>query len=295
MGVNDFDFHLHSCFSDGRLSPTDLIRECQKAGVKTVALTDHEHIGGVSEAIAEGKQIGIRVIPGIEFSTDYDGIEHHVLGLGIDWQSPKLQDFLAPWAETKKEQIIAMIESMSGEGFVLSLDDVLNQGKGALNRAHIAYAVLARREENKAALERFEIKGSKDLSSDIFKMFLKEGAFSYRDRNRPMIEEVINQIQWLDGVAIWAHPTWKDSLDEIREKAALFKKQFGLDGIEVGYSLDYQTGEQALALHRIAQDLSLVESAGSDFHSFKMPFLNKIANFEIFGLKLNLPLVSCET
>ena len=290
MGKNRLDLHLHSWFSDGRLSPEELIRECKKAGMEVVALTDHEHVGGVPAATAEGKRIGVRVIPGIEISTDYEGMEHHVLGLGINWQSPKLQEFLKPWAETKKEQIVAMIGVMTGEGFVLSLDDVLAQGKGALNRAHIAYAVLARQEENKAAMEKFGLKGSKDLSSDIFKIFLKEGAFGYRDRKRPMIEEAINLIQWLDGIAVWAHPTWKDKMGRIREKAAIFQKEFGLDGLEVGYSLDYQTAEQALALYQIAQDFSLLKTAGSDFHSLTMPFLNKIANFELPpSVELNLP------
>lgn len=289
MGANRFDLHLHSYFSDGRLSPEDLIKECKKQGLEIVALTDHEHVGGIPLAMAEGKRIGVKVIPGIEISTDFEGAEHHILGLGIDWQSPTLQDFLAPWAETKKAQIIAMIEAMRKGGFLLSLNDVMLQGKGALNRAHIAYAVLARREENKDTLEKFGLKGLKDLSSDIFKLCLEEGSFGYRDRKRPGVKEAIRLIKLLNGIAIWAHPLWKTKdIAVIKDRAAYFQ-ELGLDGLEVGYSIDYQGRAETAALHEVAQKLSMLETAGSDFHSFTMPSLNKVGNFEILDSEFNLP------
>jgi len=289
MVKNQIDLHLHSWYSDGRLSPEELVRECKKAGLKVIALTDHDHVGGVSAAIAEGKRNSIKVIPGIEFSTDYEGVEYHVLGMGINRKASYLQEFLELCVETKKEQIAAMVDVMKGEGFIITMDDVLKEGKGALNRAHIAYAIMARLKENQAALRKFGISSLGDPSSDIFKMFLKEGAFGYRNRRRPTIEEVINLIQWLDGVAIWAHSTWKDDMPEIRRKAALFQT-FGLDGLEIGYSRDHQTVEQTLALHQIAQELSLLETAGSDFHSLTMPVYNQIANYELPpNIELNLP------
>ncbi len=281
---NWFDLHLHSTFSDGRLTPEDLIRECKKAGMKVVALTDHENTGGVSAAMAEGKRIGVRVIPGAEFSVDYEGAEHHIQGLFIGWQSPVLRDFFREWAKTKKRQIEKITENLQNMGFVLTMDDVLAQTKGSCNRSHIAQAVVARLAENKAAMEKFGLKDS----SDVFNTLLREESPGFVARERPMVEEVINLIQWLDGIAVWAHPNWKDDLESIKRKAVIFRK-FGLDCLEVAYSLDYQTAEQMLALHQIAQGLSMMETAGSDFHSFDRPVFNKIGNFELLDVKLNLP------
>lgn len=284
MGKNWFDLHLHSYFSDGRLSPEDLIRECKKAGIRVAALTDHESVKGIPWVIFEGRRLGVKVIPGIEFSVDLSGGEQHILGLFIDYKAAELADFIKCWEVTKRHQIVQMVDGLRNLGFKISFNDVLAQSCGALSRAHIAYAILDR-SGNNAILRKYNLK----TSSEVFQRFLKENSPIYVERKRPPATEAIQLIKLLGGRAVWAHPFWreKDAVS-IREKAAFLKK-VGLDGIEVGYSTDYQLQTETVALHQMAQDLSMMETAGSDFHSLEMPFLNKIGNFELLDLELNLP------
>lgn len=284
MGANWFDLHLHSYFSDGRLSPEDLIRECKRTGLAIVALTDHESVKGVPWAISEGKRLGVTVIPGIEFSTDFDGEEQHLLGLGINYKSEELARFLKTWEVTKRQQIEKMVSGLKEIGFSLEFSEVAVQSCGALNRVHIAYALLDKA-ENAPVLERFNLQSSNDL----FKKFLKEDSPIYAKREMPQTADVVRLIKRLGGTAIWAHPLWKQKNPAILKKRARFLQGLGLDGLEVGYSSDYQGRPETVVLHQIAKDLSMLETAGSDFHSFEIPFFNKIANFELLELELNLP------
>ena len=91
------DLHVHSCFSDGTYTPTKLAAYAKEKGLKAFALTDHDTVLGIDEAMAAGKTQGIEVIPGIEFSTNYTEKDIHVLGLGIDWKDArflrKLREF----------------------------------------------------------------------------------------------------------------------------------------------------------------------------------------------------------
>ena len=201
MGTNWFDLHLHSYFSDGRLSPEDLIRECKREGMKVVALTDHECIKGIPWAMSEGKRLRVKVIPGIEFSADLDGGEQHFLGLSIDYKAVELAEFIHDWEITKKQQIVQMVDGLRGLGFKINLNEVMIQSCGALNRAHIAYAVLGR-PENVAVLEKSGVK----TSSDFFLKFLKESSPVYVKRKMPQALEVVKLIKLLGGKAVWAHP-----------------------------------------------------------------------------------------
>lgn len=284
MGTNCFDLHLHSYFSDGRLSPEDLIRECKRAGMKVVALTDHESVKGIPWAISEGKRLGVKIIPGIEFSADLYSEEQHILGLAIDFKSARLTEFIKHWELTKKHQIVQMVDGLSNLGFILNFNEVMVQSCGALNRAHIAYALLDR-PENNAILRKYRLQ----TSSDFFQKFLKEDSPVYVKRMMPPAVEVIQLIKLLGGLAVWAHPFWKEKDAVAIQKKASFLKTIGLDGLEVGYSIDYQSQTETAVLHEIARKLSLFETAGSDFHSFEMSCLNKIGNFEISGIALNLP------
>lgn len=290
MGKNWFDLHLHSCFSDGRLSPVDLIGECKRKGMEVVALTDHESVKGVPGAISAGQRLGVKVVPGIEFSADFNGEEYHLLGFSLDYESVELSDFAKTWESTKRQQIEEMVCRLQNIGFSITFDEVTAQSRGALNRAHIAYAMLEK-PENTAVLERFNLK----TSSDFFLKFLKEGSPIYAKRHLPQATEVISLVKRLNGLAVWAHPFWKlREVGVVKETAAYFQK-FGLDGLEVGYSSDYQGRTETVASHQIAQELSMIETAGSDFHAFEIPFLNEVAHFELFGLEINLPSFSLKT
>lgn len=276
------DLHLHSYFSDGVISPRELIWQCKNLGLEIAALTDHETTIGLGEAKQAGELFKIRVIPGIEIAAEFSGREYHILGYLNNYRAYPLEIFLSYWSRTKKEQVQKMIQNLQVLGFSISCKEVLSHVRGSVNRAHIGRAVLAR-PENKNLLEKFGIRSQ----GEFFRKFLKEdGQFSvYVPRERPSVESVVRLIKNINGIAVWAHAFWRGhSVKDVEREARAFQ-EFGLDGLEVCYP--FHTKEEATAMHGIAKKLSLIETMGSDFHSPTMDMLNKIADFQLFGLKID--------
>lgn len=285
-----FDLHLHSYFSDGRYSPKMVVEECKKLGLEVISLTDHENVGGVPEAVKAGEGLGIKIIPGIELAAGYQGKEYHILGYFIDYQNPKLKEFLDKWRETKIVQIKKIVRKLQEFGFKISFEEVMAQVKGAIDRPHVSQVIFQNSEENLPVLKRY-LKPQEAAERNIFfRKFLLEKppgeGLAYAKRKLPEIREVIFLIQELGGLAFLAHPLWKNkNISKAREKTLIFQK-FGLDGLEMGYP--FHTKEQTLVLHQIAQDFSMYESAGSDFHG-EGNIVRQIGNFQTFGIKINFP------
>lgn len=317
----NFDLHLHTDRSDGGLSPEEVVSKCKELGLEYIALTDHESVKGIPEALAAGERLGIKVIPGIEISCDYQGKEeHHILGYFINYKSRKLEDFLKEWRKTKIAQLKGIVEKLQGLGFEIELEKVLNQAKDVPARTHISDVIflssfnldLLRNPPKEWGVEEINNKRK------FFKVFLKDchplkdeafryaegpsclttsssslservsGGMAFVDRERPPIEEVLNLISEIGGMSIWAHPFWKDNtIEQIKEEAASLK-QLGLNGLEVLYSF-YKNPEQVYSLHNLAQELGMMESGGSDFHDIVPDFLDKIADFKTYGIEINFP------
>ncbi|HEY9584246.1 MAG TPA: PHP domain-containing protein [Candidatus Paceibacterota bacterium] len=276
------DLHLHSNYSDGSFSPTEVMQRCKDCGVEVVSLTDHENVGGITEAEEAGDKLGIRVIPGIELSSDFQGGEHHILGYFIDPNDQKLKEFLETWKASKIAQIKEIIGNLQKFGFEVSSEKVINSAKGSLDRYHIVKAIFPDHEKSAEA---------KEEQSRFFRKFLMEKfhggeGLAFVEREKPDIQSVINVIHDVGGMAFWAHPFWKIRDESvIRGLAKIFDK-VGIDGIEVLYP--YHNKEQADLLHKIARDFSLYESAGSDFHR-KDDSVRQIAGFQDFGIEINFP------
>lgn len=274
------DLHLHSCWSDGELYPVDLIEECKKLNLKIISLTDHETVWGVEEAIKTGEEIGIRVIPGIEFSCDFEGKEQHILGYFLNHQNPELLEFLREIGRKRRERFLKMIEKIKKLGFEVEYSDIKKFAKGVLARPHLARAVI-RNEKNAKLLNELGINTS--FERDFFKRYLAEGKEAYENWERPEVSEVIALIEKTGGLAFWAHPIWKDkSLKNFRQRAAIFQK-FGLNGIEAFYP--WHTRLQTEKIYKIAQELNLLVSAGSDFHSFAFNMYSRIFAWKGYGIK----------
>lgn len=279
------DLHLHSHWSDGELSPADLIKECKKLKLKIVSLTDHETFWGIEEAIKTGEEIGIRVIPGIEFSCYFEGGEQHILGYFIEGfdklaQNPELLGFLKDIGRKRKERFLKMIEKIKKLGFEVEYSDVKKCAKGVLARPHLAQAVI-RNEKNAKLLNKLGINTS--FERDFFKRYLLEEKEAYENWERPEVSEVIALIKKLDGIAVWAHPIWKNkNFGNARRVAAIFQK-FGLDGMEIFYP--WHTRHRTEKLYKIAQELNLFVSAGSDFHSFRFNRYSKIFAWKGYQIK----------
>lgn len=274
------DLHLHSHWSDGEFSPDELLRECKKLNLKTVSLTDHETAWGINEAIKTGEEIGIRVVPGIEFSCNFEGKEYHILGYFVDYENPELLEFLKEVGKKRRERFLKMIEKMHKLGFFVDYSDAKQYAKGVLARPHLARAVI-RNEKNAEILNKLGI--DTKYERDFFKRYLAEGKEAYEDWERPDVFEVIGLIKKLGGIAVWAHPIWKSrSLKKFKKTVKIFQKA-GLDGVEVFYT--WHNRYRTKGLYRIAKELNLIVSAGSDFHSFAFNRYCKIFAWKGYGIK----------
>lgn len=277
------DLHMHSCYSDGKLSPTELAQKCKDCGLEVISLTDHENIAGIAEAKKAGDKLGISVIPGIEFASEFQGGEHHILGYFIDPLSQKLKEFLNEWRQSKVDQIKEMIKNLQGFGFDVSFERVVSIAKGSLDRYHIAMAIFPDREKTTEG---------KEEHRTFFKKYLSEKSMggeglAFVERKKPDTQSVINVIHNAGGIASWAHPFWKIKEESVIRELALTFRKIDLDGIEIIYP--HHTKEQTMFLYKITQDLSMYQSAGSDFHR-KDDSVRQLASLQGFGIEINFPL-----
>ncbi|RAV19935.1 phosphatase [Paenibacillus contaminans] len=245
------DLHTHTIASDGMLTPSGNVRLAQAAGLAAVAITDHDTVSGVAEAVEEGRSIGLEVVPGVEISTSARGQDIHVLGYFIDTLDPLLLDRLEQLREVRKRRNDALIEKLQTCGFELTMDEVIaNIGRElkpdeSVGRPHIA-ALLVKR-------------GYVGSLEEAFSDYLGKGGKAYV--NAPRIEpaEAIRWIHEAGGSAVLAHPgLYAD--DELVERIA----EAGLDGIEA-YHADH-SAEDAGRYEQIASRFGLLVTAGSDFH-----------------------------
>lgn len=251
------DLHTHSCFSDGTCSPRELVEAAVERDLKAVALTDHNTVAGLPEFVAAGQNSGVEAVPGCEFSTDFGGVELHILGLFIQptyYQT--VTDLLAEAQREKVKSNIDLVATLNRVGYELDYEAICATCSGQINRAHIAAAMV-----------------EKGYFADMRACF--QGPLSphnglYRRPKRIDACDCIRFIKSIGAAAVLAHPF----LD--LEEAALrtFLRQAveaGLDGMEVAYP-EYSQEVTATAL-AVAVDFGLCFSGGSDFHGGNKPEL----------------------
>lgn len=246
------DLHTHSIYSDGTYSPAEIIDEAIKIGLSAVALTDHNTVDGLKDFISSARGKGIEIVPGAEFSVDYEGTELHLLGLFIKPEHfNAVSELMLSVNKSKEESNLALIQSLSLAGYPLDYEAI--KGKtpnGKVNRSQIADAMLE--------------KGyviSKDVA---FATYLSPEAGHYKEPKRLTAMEMIDFIKSIDAVPVLAHPFL--NLDE-KDKVMKFlrsAKERGRVGMECYYST-YSEETTQMAL-RAANELGLVPSGGSDFH-----------------------------
>ena len=270
-----FDLQSHSTHSDGSLAPADVVAQAAAAGVGLLALTDHDTIAGVPEALAAARTHGIRLSPAAELSSVHGEHEDlHVLGYELDPSDPGLQAALEDFRADRGRRIHAMADRLRELGF--ALDDSSFAARESLGRPHLADAVLAH-PDNAERLAREGIKGKKEL----FPPYLVPGAAAYVARSRPTVEEAIEVIHAAGGVAVWAHPFWDIAdpgqvLDTVRHFASR-----GLDGVECFYA--EHTRDQALLLHGECEARGLLSTGSADFHGPDHEHFDRFRAFELHG------------
>jgi predicted metal-dependent phosphoesterase TrpH len=242
------DLHAHSTISDGTLAPADLAAAGARSGVAAFALTDHDGTGGWEEFSAAAS--GFEPVPGCEVSTLEGGVEVHVLGLFLRPHDERLAERLARVRGARDERLLRMTEALRDEGLGITDDEVRTlAGEGAVGRPHVARVLV----EN----------GHADDVDDAFRRWLRRGRPGYVPRWAPRVEEAISWIHEAGGVAVMAHPGTVKRNAWVRRYAAA-----GLDGLEVWHPR--HPARLRRAYLRLARELSLVPSGGSDYHGPEM-------------------------
>jgi predicted metal-dependent phosphoesterase TrpH len=282
-----FDLQSHSTNSDGELAPAEVVRAASEAGVELLALSDHDTVGGVSEALAAGERFGVRVVPAVEISAIDHGPaadrELHILGYRIDHAGALLSERLDEFLADREQRTLRMAAALRELGFELDEAEIARRRAAGrpIGRPHVAAAVLAAG----ANAARLQQEGIADIG-DLIRAYLIEGRPAYRLRDTPTVRQAIEAIHQAGGVAIWAHPFWDISepaevLDTVERFSAL-----GIDGVEAFYIT--HTAEQTQLLGERCRALGLLTTGSADFHGPGNAQFNRFLAFETYGLEPNL-------
>lgn len=251
------DLHLHSTASDGSLTPTEVVRLAKERGLAAVALTDHDTVDGLAEAVAAGEAFGVEVIPGVEISAQHGLGSMHVLGYFVNYTSPRLAERLAVLKKARAERNPRILAKLNALGIPLTLEEVKQvSGGGQVGRPHIARALYEH--------------GYVRTLQEAFDLYLGNQGRAYVSKFRYPPEEAIAMIREAGGLAVLAHPftlglntcdTLKPFLKDLMS--------MGLTGLECYYP-EHSPEQEALYL-KLARDLGLLVTGGSDFHGDNKP------------------------
>jgi predicted metal-dependent phosphoesterase TrpH len=253
MSDSFVDLHCHSTASDGTLSPTEVVRLARQSNLSALALTDHDTIGGVAEAAAEAKAVGIDFIPGIEISAEYPHPgTMHLLGYGIDPQSETLKSLtttLIAGRDNRNPRIVAKLQEL---GVSITMEEVEKEAGGqVVGRPHIA-AILHR-------------KGYVSSIKEAFNKYLAQGAPAYFDKERLTPRQALEMIRESGGLPVLAHAIQlRTDNDGQLERVVKDLVDLGLAGIEVFHS-DHND-EWIGKCEKLAAKYKLLKTGGSDFH-----------------------------
>jgi predicted metal-dependent phosphoesterase TrpH len=212
-----------------------------------LAITDHDNVDGLDEAIETGKEIGLEIVPGVELSSDYNGREVHILGYFFDYRNSELLEYLKSFRVLRRERAEKIVEKLNNMKIPIKMGDVLDKVKGnvSIGRPHIAFALI-----------------DGNFINNYYEAFIKyigDGKPAYEKKKNITTKEAIQLITRAGGLSFVAHPG-----KNIRDEALIEIIEQGLDGIEVihpSHSPDYVNYFQDFA-----GQYFLLESGGSDFH-----------------------------
>ncbi|MFA9269260.1 MAG: PHP domain-containing protein [Baekduiaceae bacterium] len=270
-----FDLQSHSTHSDGALAPAEVVARAAAAGVELLALSDHDTIAGVAEAIDAGREHGVRVVPAVELSAvDPAGEDLHILGYAFDPSDAGLAEALTDFRADRSGRIGRMADAVRELGW--AVDESVLAGRDAPGRPHLASAVF----DHPDNAERLAREGLGD-STEFLVAYLIPGTPGFRGRTRPTVQEAIAVIHAAGGLAVWAHPYW-DIADDGEVEACL--RRFaaeGIDGVEAFYIT--HTEAQTRRLTALAAELGLLTTGSADFHGPDHPKFSRFLAFDTCG------------
>ena len=251
------DLHTHSHYSDGSLSPYDLVSLAKESGLRAIALTDHDNVDGIREALAAGKELGIEVIAGIEFSAVSTG-ETHILGYGIDIENKELNEAIDTLKKLRLENNHRTADALQKLGFDVTVEDAKKVApKGLLGRAHFARVMMD--------------KGYTSSVKEAFDLYLQSGKPAYNSLRLLQPADAIRLITNAGGKAYLAHLHLTKLTGGELDSYVKSLKDDGLYGLE-GYYTDY-TPEMQDEYQALARKYGLKISGGTDFHGSNKPHI----------------------
>ena len=257
--MSQVDLHVHSTRSDGTLTPTELVNYAIKKNLSAFALTDHDTVDGIDEALEAARGKDIRVIPGIEYSTEYRNRDVHIVGLFIDHKCPAFVEYLNRFQHSRLERNYKLCANLQGIGFDITYEALVDMFPNAvITRAHYAKFLLE--------------KGYVKSITEAFERYLGDHTPYFVHREKITPQEVITVTKQAGGVPILAHPTlYKLGKEQLDLLVSTLKEQ-GIMGIECIYSTYTNSDEREIKA--LAQKYALLPSGGSDFHGGTKPGLD---------------------
>jgi predicted metal-dependent phosphoesterase TrpH len=256
------DLHLHTTFSDGTMTPTEIIRLCVERGLKVISISDHDTTNGLPEAFEVAKSFpGLTIIPGIELSTDVPGGEIHVLGYFVDHNDVDLQKVLQTFRESREGRGEGMVKKLREMNIDITWERVKEiAGEASIGRPHIASALVEA--------------GYVKYPKDAFDKYIGREGPAYVERMKLTPEDAIKLLLDHGAVPVMAHPTYSASKSDRSEVESIGEiladlKAAGLVGMEVYYG-DY-TPEQVSYLKELSEKFDLIPCGGSDYHASGNP------------------------
>jgi len=262
------DLHTHTHYSDGYHTPGELIQKAKTAGLTHLAITDHDNVDAIDEAIEIASRYDIELIPGTEISAEHNGKETHILAYYFDHKNPELLDYLQNFRRERMKRAQKIVEKLNELGMAIQMQDVLSQvkGNGSVGRPHIAVALIEG--------------GFVNNYYDAFNKFIGDDKPAYVKKPNISTKDAISLINRCGGLSFVAHPG-----KSMRHNNSLFEMiEFGIDGIEVvhpshsDYDIEY--------FRDITSQYFLLESGGSDFHGGRINDVSILGRYYIPEIKI---------
>ena len=248
------DLHIHTTASDGSLTPTQVVQLARKKGFSLIAVTDHDTMGGVAEALEAGKKYNVDVVPGVEISSGVT-LEVHMLGYGMSPDHPVMKAMMEDMRAARVERMERIIENLQKMGIPITVEEVEAVAGGAIGRPHIAQVLIAH-----------------GLVPDVrtaFREYIGVGAKAYVERRKMTSEQVIANIRDAGGVPVLAHGgLLRISEVELNQWIDSMAKK-GLMGLECYHNA--HTPQMERLLRAAAERNGLLVTGGSDFHGASRP------------------------
>ncbi len=242
------DLHLHTRHSDGTFTPQELVERAAKAGLHTIALTDHDTLEGCEEAAAAAAAHGLEFVVGTELTAEEQGVEIHILGYFLDSENPALLETTGRLQQARIQRIYEMCDRLKVHGAPVDPALVFEIARcRAPGRPHVARAMV--KAQACASLD------------EAFTQFLQKGGPGWAPKSRISLEEALALIHGAGGLAVFAHPALSRRDDLIPRL-----KEMGLDGLECYHSK--HRGADAKRYTRLAREHDLLITGGSDCHGF---------------------------